>query len=260
MTELEIAVEAARAAGAILRAHGGPVATHHKSAIDLVTEVDLACERAIREVFAQRTPTIPVLGEEGQGGEDATTRWVVDPLDGTTNFVHGFPFYAVSIALERDGESTVGVIYEPLQDRLYTAVLGQGATANGAPLRVTDRRTLGESLVGTGFGYDRHERPDYYLTPFRAVMVRCRGMRRAGAACLDLAMVADGRLDAYFELNLKRWDMAAGVLLVTEAGGRVSPMPGSALNGVAGLDVVASNPWVHDELLEVLRGASAPPA
>jgi len=255
VTDLEIAVEAARAAGAVLRAHPSPHATHHKGAVDLVTEVDLACERAIREVLGRRTPNVPVLGEEGGGAETATTRWVVDPLDGTTNFVHGFPFYAVSVALERDGEIVAGCLYEPLYDRLYTAARGQGAFRDGQPIRVTDRRTLREALVATGFGYDRHERPDHYLRPFRAVMVRSQGMRRAGAACLDLAMVADGRLDAYYELEVKRWDVAAGLLLVQEAGGRVSPAPGWSLDGVAGLGIVATNPHVHDELLEVLAGA-----
>lgn len=256
MTELEIAVEAARAAGAVLRATPSPHTTRHKGAVDLVTEVDLACERAIREVLARRTPDVPVLGEEGGGAEGATTRWVVDPLDGTTNFVHGFPFYAVSVALERDGRIVAGCLYEPLHDRTYTAALGAGAHRDGEPIHVTDRRTLGESLVGTGFGYDRHQRPDHYLRPFRAVMVRCQGMRRAGAAALDLAMVADGRLDAYFELEVKRWDVAAGIRLVLEAGGRVSPFPGTSLDGISGIGIVASNPHIHDELLDVLAKAT----
>lgn len=255
MNDLEIAVEAALAAGRILRTTPTPRATQHKGEVDLVTEVDLACERAIREVLGRHTPSIPVLGEEGGGAEEATTRWVVDPLDGTTNFVHGFPFYAVSVALERDGEVVAGCLYEPVPDRLYTAARGQGAFRDGRRIRVTERRTLRESLVGTGFGYDRHQRPDHYLRPFRAVMIRSQGMRRAGAASLDLAMVADGRLDAYYELELKRWDIAAGLLLVKEAGGRISPAPGASLDGISGLGIVASNPHVHDELLDVLANA-----
>lgn len=250
--ELRLAEQAARAAGRILSERASqPLTVSHKGAVDLVTEVDLACERAIRELLAKHTPDIPVLGEEGEGGERDRTRWVVDPLDGTTNFVHGFPFYAVSVALEHDGRQVVGVLYEPLHDRLYQATLGGGATCAGQPMRVSDRRSLKECLVGTGFGYDRAVRPDHYLDPLRAVMVRCQGIRRAGAAALDLAMTAEGRLDAYFERNLKRWDLAGGILLVTEAGGRVSPLP----DAIDGLDVVASNPWVFDELVDALASA-----
>lgn len=255
MNELDVAIEAAEAAGSILRTHAAPQHVRHKGSIDLVTEVDLRCEQAIRDVLARHTPEVPVLAEEAGGAEEARTRWVVDPLDGTTNFVHRFPWYCVSVALEDAGQSLVGVIHDPVTGKTWAAARGRGTTCNGTRVHVSNQRDLDGALVATGFGYDRRERPDAYLALFRAVMIRVQGMRRAGSAALDLAMAAEGRVDAYYETNLKRWDMAAGVLLVAEAGGRVSPVPGGSLEGVRAVDVVATNPWIHDALLDVLAEA-----
>jgi myo-inositol-1(or 4)-monophosphatase len=249
VTELDVAVEAALAAGRIL-AERAPTGVRHKGTVDLVTEVDLACERAIREVLAHHTPDIPVLGEEGGGAEAATTRWVVDPLDGTTNFVHGFPYYCVSVALEVDGRGRVGVGHDPVRGRTYRAARGEGAFVDGVPLRVSETATLGEALLATGFPYDRRDRLDVLLAAVRAALSAGQGLRRAGAAALDLAMVSAGCIDGYWELNLGRWDAAAGLVLVEEAGGRVSAVPGHALGDRP--CPVATNGRIHDALLELL--------
>ncbi|MBN2800400.1 MAG: inositol monophosphatase [Deltaproteobacteria bacterium] len=255
MSALAVAVEAARAAEAILhRARGGALGVRHKGEVDLVTAVDLACEEAVRAVLARHTPDIPVLGEEGGGAEAIATRWVVDPLDGTTNFVHGFPAYAVSVALEVDGEAEVGVVLDAARGPLYAAARGQGATVDGAPLRVSAVSDLSGALVGTGFPYDRRLRADLYLSRLRAVLVRAQGIRRVGAASLDLAMVATGALDAFWEFDLKPWDVAAGNLLVREAGGRVSGHDGGPLDP-ARPSPLASNGLLHTAMIEALRAA-----
>ena len=252
--ELEVAIGAARAAGAVLCRP--PEGLRHKGAVDLVTQVDLASEEVLRAAFARHTPDIPVLAEEGGGAEGIETRWIVDPLDGTTNFVHGFPHYCVSVALQIDGELAVGVIYEPLRDRLFAAAAGAGASVNGEAIRVSERASLGASLVASGFAYDRRERVDWYLGFVRAALLRARGFRRCGSAALDLAMVACGQLEGYWELGLQPWDIAAGTLLVREAGGRVSDIGGGPLD----LDaprVLASNSRIHGELASALADALA---
>jgi len=252
MNELDIGIEAARAAAKVIRAAAdGPRQVDHKGRNDLVTEVDLAAENALRQVLGQHTPDIPVLGEEGGGAADATTRWVVDPLDGTTNFVHGFPYYAVSVALEVDGRSDVGVVLDVVRGTAYTAMRGHGAHCDGVPIKVSTRTELGTALVGTGFSYDRHLNADRDLKPFRAFLTRAQGMRRAGAAALDLAMIACGRLDGFWEFTLSRWDVAAGVLLIEEAGGRVSAVDGGKLDR-AEPSPLATNGHLHDAMLAVL--------
>ncbi len=260
MTEEEVAVEAALAAATLLEDRGGPLAVRHKGAVDLVTELDEQCEDAIRAVLARHTPDLPVLGEEGGGAESAATRWVVDPIDGTTNFVHGIPHYSISIALEVDGDAHVGVVHEVSRRRTLRATQTRGAFCEGAPLKVSDVRELPQALSATGFAYDRREDPEKYVQLVRMALVHTQGLRRMGSAALDLAYVAEGRLDAYFEYNLQRWDAAAGVLLVREAGGRVSPIPGFSLGDRP--CPVASNPWVHDALIELIGRTihSAPPS
>lgn len=248
-SELEVAIDAARAAGAVLRRP--PEGVVYKGAVDLVTQVDLASEEVLRAAFARHTPSVPVLAEEGGGADDAETRWIVDPLDGTTNFVHGFPSYCVSVALQVEGALAVGVIYEPVRDRLFAAAAGGGAAVNGSPIRVSGRAPLEGALVASGFAYDRRERIDWYLAFVRAFLMRSQGFRRCGSAALDLAMVACGQLDGYWEFGLNPWDVAAGALLVREAGGRVSDVEGGALT----LDaprVLASNGRIHDEMSAVL--------
>ncbi len=249
---LALAERAARAAAQIIR-RGSARRVDHKGAVDLVTEVDLACEETIREVLTRGAPGVPVLGEERGGAEEAATRWIVDPLDGTTNFVHGFPSYAVSVALQDGGELVCGVIVDPVRDRCYRAARGTGAEVDGTPLHVSPCPELSGALVGSGFPYDRRERADEYLRVVRAFLVRAQGFRRAGAAAMDLAWLAEGRLDGFWEFGLKPWDVAAGALLIEEAGGRISDVLGGPLD-LARPRVLAANPRLHDQMRAVLAG------
>lgn len=246
-----LAERAARAAGRIIRDARGAREVRHKGPIDLVTEVDLAAEAAIREVLEAATPGVPILAEEGGGAREASTRWIVDPLDGTTNFVHGFPSYAVSVALEVDGEIRAGCIYDPIADAAYTAARGEGATCDGRPLKVSETSALDRALLLTGFAYDRRERADFYLAFVRAFLQRSQGIRRAGAAAMDLCHIAAGRADGYWEFGLNAWDVAAGALLVEEAGGRVTDM----LLGTLDLGrprLLATNGHIHEKMSEII--------
>ena len=248
-----IAVAAAQEAGRIIRAHGGDALTvQHKGAVDLVTQVDLACEEAIRALLQARSPGVAILAEEGGGPWDATTRWIVDPLDGTTNFVHGYPSYAVAVALELDGQLEASCIYDPIHDRTYSAQRGGGAHCDGVPMSVSKAPTLIESLLITGFPYDRRERADYYLSFLKAFMTRCQGLRRMGAASMDFVALASGRADGYWEIGLSPWDVAAGALLVREAGGSITDFDGAALD-LGSRRMLASNGLIHEEMCAVLR-------
>ena len=246
------AVAAARAGASVVRAAlGGPRRVDRKGAVDLVTEVDLAAEAAIRGVLEERTPGLPVLAEEGGGAVHARTRWIVDPLDGTTNFVHGFPSFAVSVGLQLDGVISAACIVDPLRDHTYAAARGCGATLDGAPLRVSTVDRLGDALLLTGFAYDRRERADFYLRYVKAFLETSQGIRRAGAAALDLCHIAAGRADGFWEFHLSPWDVAAGVLIVEEAGGRVTDMGGAPLD-VDRPQLLATNGLVHDAMIGVL--------
>lgn len=259
MNELDVALEAASAAGALLRRYVDrrPDQVRRKSgAIDLVTEVDRASEDTIRAVFARHTPDIPVLGEEGGGSRGPGARWVVDPLDGTTNFVHGFPFYNVSIALVVDGRSEVGVVYDPVRDRTYAARRGGGAWRGGQRLAVSDVRTLGEALVGTGFPYDRQHQAHVYLAYWDWFLRRTHGIRRAGAAALDLSLAAEGALDVFWEFHLSLWDVAAATLFVEEAGGVVTDVHGGSLDP-ADPCPLATNGHLHEAALAGLAEVAA---
>ncbi len=228
-------------------------AVSKSNSIDLVTQADRQAQAALLRVVRGAYPRHAVLAEEGglpvptQGAE----RWIVDPLDGTTNFVHGFPQFCVSIAFERDGVIELGVILDAFHRECFVARRGRGARLNGRRIRVSGCRRLGNSLVGTGFPYDRRERAVFYLAFYEAFTRRTQGVRRAGAAALDLAWVGCGRLDGFWEFGLKAWDVAAGALVVKEAGGRVTGMEGGPL----GLDegkIVASNGLIHGELLKTI--------
>ena len=259
---IEIAVAAARAAGEIQRRHwGGTFAVRHKGAVDLVTEVDLACEEAIREVLARRAPGTAVLGEEtgvtGGGSDSDTDRWVVDPLDGTTNFAHGYPVFCVSIAWEQAAETTLGVVYDPTRDELFQAERGRGALLNGTGIQVSAISALVDSILATGFPYDRATNPRNYAE-FRHLTQHTQGVRRSGSAALDLAYVACGRLDGFWEPGLQPWDLAAGCLLVTEAGGTVSGYRGEPFTLSNG-DVATSNGLLHGDLLAALAHARRSP-
>lgn len=254
---LALAVELAREAGALQRSrYETPLEIGTKSApVDLVTEVDRACEALIVEGLCRARPGDAVVAEEGSSREraGAAWRWLVDPLDGTTNYAHGYPRFCVSIGVERDGTRHVGVVYDPLMDELYHAVRGGGAFRNGRPLRVSSEPRLDRALLATGFAYDRRESSVDNLDQFGAFLKRARALRRDGSAALDLCYVASGRLDGYWERKLQPWDVAAGALVVAEAGGRVSDYAGTG-DARSGHEVVASNGLVHDAMLAVLQG------
>ncbi len=246
----EVATRAARAAGRLLAAR--PARVDHKGAVDLVTELDLASEQIIRESLGRESPGIAIQGEEG-GGVTTGTRWAVDPIDGTTNFVHGYPFYCVSIALIEGDTPMVGVIYDPVRDRLHAAWQGGGATVNGAPMRVSTVTTLDASLCVTGFPYDRRTNAPFYLRFFQRAMETTHGVRRSGSAAMDLGTIATGAAELFWEFRLKPWDTAAGVVLVREAGGMVTRMDGSPWHPDAD-DVLATNGHVHEATIAMLRG------
>jgi len=252
------AIAAARAAGELQRRHWGKsFAVRHKGAVDLVTEVDLACEEVIREVLARCAPGTAVLGEEtgsrgtigGDGG-----RWVVDPLDGTTNFAHGYPAFCVSIAWETAGETRLGVVYDPTRDELFTAERGRGARLGERRLRVSRTAALADAILATGFPYDRATHPRNYAE-FCHLTQCTQGVRRSGSAALDLAYVACGRLDGYWEPGLQPWDLAAGCLLITEAGGTVTGYRGQPFSAYDS-DVASSNGALHAPLLDALAEAA----
>ena len=225
-------------------------------ATDLVTEVDRACEAHIVEELQRVRPGDRIVAEEGggRGPRDAEWCWVIDPLDGTTNFAHGYPWFCVSIGVARAVIRTVAALYEPLRDELFEAVRGGGARRNGARIAVSRARSLGESLIATGFAYDvRQSRVDN-LDYFARITKHARGIRRAGSAGLDLAAVACGRLDGYWETKLKPWDVAAGLLLVEEAGGCCTDLAGAPAPA-SGSSIVATNGAIHDELLAELQAA-----
>jgi myo-inositol-1(or 4)-monophosphatase len=224
---------------------------------DLVTEFDRRSEQLLVAAIGARFPDDQILAEEGgaSGGRSAR-RWLIDPLDGTTNFAHGLPFFVVSVGLEVDGELTVGVVEAPALGWTFAAARGAGARFNGAPMRVSSTETLAASLLATGFPYDRRTNPKNNFGEFVALKKRAHGVRRVGAAALDLAMVAAGWLDGYWERHLRPWDIAAGALLVREAGGQLSAWSGGALAIDSG-EIVATNGRVHQELLESLANAPA---
>jgi len=252
----DLAVDLARQAGAIQRERYETVLDiRTKSApIDLVTEVDRACEAAVVAGIQRARPEDAIVAEEG-GGTDhagATWRWLVDPLDGTTNFAHGFPRFCVSIGVEHAGRMAVAAVYDPLLDELFHAVRGAGAWLGERRLQVSAERDFGKALVATGFAYDVEKSAQDDLDRFARVLKASRGIRRDGSAALDLCYVAAGRLDAYWELELNAWDVAAGSLLVEEAGGRVSDLDGGPAPR-NGHRVVASNGHLHDVVLDHVR-------
>jgi myo-inositol-1(or 4)-monophosphatase len=246
-------------AGALIREHDRrPRHIRHKSSVkDLVTETDLAVEAMLRKSLGGLLPEAGFLGEEGSAGEGLDgLKWVVDPVDGTTNFAHGLPFVATSVALCRDGEPLLGVVNLPLLGELYAASRGGGATRNGGTIRVSATNNLIEALVATGFPYRIDRYMDAVLGQLSRALPATQGVRRPGAAALDLAYVACGRYEGFFEFALNPWDTAAGVLLVEEAGGRVGRMAGGPYR-IGDADVLASNGRLHGALEDMLRAASA---
>ena len=253
------AVEAALAAGAVLRAHYGRASdVRHKGDVDLVTAADREAETAVIERLRRANPTHRILAEEsGEHAGDAEFVWYVDPLDGTTNFVHAFPHFAVSIALMARGVLVVGVVHDPIRGETFRARRGAGAFLDDRRIRVSTTRVLEDALVATGFPYDRAEFVRLHLPAFGRVLERVQGVRRAGAASLDLAYVACGRLDAYWESALKPWDTAAGSLLVSEAGGIVSAYDGNR-PALAFERIIASNGPLHEHLRAIVNDPPRP--
>ena len=255
---LNTAVKAARKAGAIINRASldiDLVQVSTKGRSDFVTEVDRAAEEAIIDTLRTAYPQHGILAEESgastpDGGDEYT--WIIDPLDGTTNFIHGFPQYAVSIALQHRGQLTQGVVYDPTRNELFTASKGRGAFLNDRRIRVSRRTQLRECLIGTGFPFRSLEQIDAYLRMFKRITEETAGIRRPGAAALDLAYVACSRLDGFWELGLSAWDMAAGALLIVEAGGFVGDLDGEAHYLTQG-NIVCGNPKVFPQLLKILQ-------
>ena len=260
------ALAIAREAGALLREGYFASGSAHKeielksSSMDLVTHYDKAAESLIANRLRSAFPDHHLLAEEGATNSqgDSPYLWVVDPLDGTTNFAHGFPVFAVSMALLENGQPRLGIVYDPIRDECFAAIAGQGATLTQAdgttqPMQVSSAPTLQESLLATGFPYDVQTSDWDNLTEFRAFLKRSRGVRRPGAAALDLAYVAAGRLDGYWEYKLSPWDIAAGVLLVQEARGRVTSITNGPINLEGRIHLIASNGFLHEEMVAVLK-------
>jgi myo-inositol-1(or 4)-monophosphatase len=251
---LNIAVKAARHAGAIINRatrNLDIVAVKEKAANDFVSDVDREAEQAIIRTLRNAYPDHSILAEESGASGNSEYRWIVDPLDGTTNYLHGFPQYAVAIALMHKEVVTQAVIYDPARNDLYTATRGRGAFLNDQRLRVSKRVSIKSCLIGTGLPFRQHDHIEPYLAILRDVMKNSAGVRRAGSAALDLAYVAAGRLDAFWEFGLSPWDIAAGALLVTEAGGLVGDLQGENTYFKSG-HVVAGNPRVFGDLLRTI--------
>ncbi len=246
---LDAAIGIAREAGQLLLAHCG-VDFELKGDYDLVTAADRASEQLIMKRLRERFPQHGIVAEEGGRAEmQAELRWYVDPLDGTTNFAHGFPMWNVTLALARRGEVIAGVVYDPLNRELFAAERGAGARLNGAPIHVSKAPTLNDSLLSTGFpSRKRHQNVNIHF--YYQIAMLSHGVRRGGSAAIDLAYVACGRLEGFWEFGLNPWDMAAGTLLVEEAGGHCSGMRGENLD-IEGRYVLADNGLIHDELLEL---------
>jgi len=251
----DLAVAIAREAGALARSrfHEPRTIRTKSSEIDLVTDVDHAIDALVRERIRAARPRDAMLTEEGGGADGASgVRWVVDPLDGTTNYAHAFPAFSISVGVEVDGRREVGVVYDPMRDELFAARRGAGATLNGAPMRVSPIADLKRALLATGFAYDVHQKRTPNLEHFERFVGRAQAIRRMGSAALDFAYVACGRFDGYWEMHLAPWDVAAGLLLVEEAGGRTTDFDGGP-PPASGARIVASNGRVHEAMLDVLR-------
>lgn len=254
--ELAAAIEAALAGGEVVRRyHGGKFEISFKGETNLVTDADKESERTIVSILRRRVPGAAVLAEEG-GEQKGTTngRFLVDPLDGTTNFAHGYPCFSVSIGFEQDGEIRAGVVYDPVHEELFVAEKGEGAFLNGTKLQVSKTRELRHALLVTGFPYDLRDDLEGSLRLFKRFLGATRAIRRDGSAALDLCYVAAGRLDGFWEEKLGPWDTAAGSIIVTEAGGSVSDFSGAAFT-CHGKEILSSNGVLHEEMLGVLQSS-----
>ena len=255
---LNFAINVARDAGSILVDKlGRALQVSNKGAIDLVTEADLASEKLIIERIRSHYPRHAILAEESgasgnhAGGSSSEWKWIIDPLDGTTNYAHGYPCFCVSIGVERAGKLELGVVYDPMRNEMFTAERGQGATLNDRPMRVSAVAELSRAMLCTGFPYDVRDRPDF-ARDFSSFTMQAQAVRRDGSAALDLAYVACGRFDGFWEDGLNPWDLAAGVLIIEEAGGSVTDFEGAPLD-IYSARVLASNGLVHHAMMQVIR-------
>jgi myo-inositol-1(or 4)-monophosphatase len=250
---MQTAARAARQAGEVLRSfHGNLKEIRKKGAIDLVTEADIASEKVILKVIRSEFPDHAVLAEEsGRNEGDARFQWIIDPLDGTTNFAHGLDLFAVSIAFYEKGEARAGVVFNPATGEFFEAMSGHGARLNGQPIRVSDRSSLKDSLLVTGFPYNFNEILQQLISRFAGCLSASQGVRRLGSAALDLCFVACGRFEGFWEQNLNPWDTAAGLLILKEAGGRVTDFSGRSFE-VKMKEILATNGHVHEKMLALM--------
>jgi myo-inositol-1(or 4)-monophosphatase len=252
---LSTAIEAVVKAGTLQLAGAGDLHIEKKGTIDLVTQIDRDAERMFRALIADRFPDHAVLAEEFERRGDRERRerhtWVFDPVDGTTNYAHGLPIFCSAASLEIDGRPVVAAVYDPSRRELFTADRGRGAWLNGSPLRVSQSRTLIDSLLCTGFPYSVQEDPGPLVSLFGEFLKRSRAVRRLGSAAIDLCYVAAGRLDGFWEVKLNPWDMSAGALLVEEAGGTISGLAGGPFDSRAG-EIIASNGLIHSQMVDVI--------
>jgi myo-inositol-1(or 4)-monophosphatase len=255
---LNFAIQTARDAGGVLIDRLGRAHVSNKGTIDLVTDADLAAEKLIIERIRSHYPRHAILAEESGASDGMTSfpgesewRWIIDPLDGTTNYAHGYPCFCVSIGVARSGKVEIGVVYDPLRDEVFAAERGQGATLNGRRIRVSEVDDLNRAMLCTGFPYNVRERPDF-ARDFVNFTMQAQAVRRDGSAAIDLAYVACGRFDGFWENGLNPWDVAAGILLIEEAGGRVTNYQNEPLD-IYTPKVLATNGLVHEAMLRVLH-------
>ena len=250
----KIAIEAAQVGGKILQKYSkSGFSIEHKTRLSLVTDADKESESTIIDLLQRNYPTHQILAEEkgAQSAQKSPFKWIIDPLDGTTNFTHGFPLYSVSIGLEYEGTCILGVVFDPTRPELFIAERGSGATCNGQPIRVSKISELGKSLLVTGFGYDIAETGDN-LDEFCRFTLQTQGVRRTGTAAIDLCYLASGRFDGFWEMNLNPWDTAAGTVILEEAGGKLTDYDGSPYT-IYSKKMVASNGLLHQKMLDVLQ-------
>jgi myo-inositol-1(or 4)-monophosphatase len=246
-------LEALAKAGKLIRSNFGRVQTiTKKGEFNLVTEIDKSSEKAIVGLILRRFPGHSILAEESPAVAGSGCRWIIDPIDGTTNFAHGFPIVSVSIGFEKDGRLEMGGVFDPFRKELFFAKRGQGATLNGKRIHVSKTRTLSDSLLATGFPYDRNKTPDDYLRMLRVFLTQIQGIRRGGSAAIDLCYVACGRFDGYYEMKLSPWDKAGGMMIVEEAGGKLTDFSGSPLT-LTGSQNLVTNGLIHAEMLAALK-------
>ncbi len=252
--ELSVAIESAKQAGEIIMKYFGHVnSISKKGEINLVTQADLEAEKHIIQNIRSSFPEDAILGEEtGEKNSGGNRKWIIDPIDGTTNFAHGYPIFAVSIALEINDEISLGVIYCPYLNELFKAVKSRGALLNGRPIHTSSTKDIGEALLATGFPYDIHSNPGDVLSIFNQMVMLSQGVRRAGSAAIDLCYLAAGRVDGFWEQDLKPWDTAAGSIIVREAGGVLSTFTGEPYTPYCNT-IVGSNSHIHEQLLKALR-------